>query len=158
MLTVTIPKVMSFANHMKLLDMMPVGYDLEYVTQLFTALGVEGRNSYLINQIPVDMIYPGLFGITYCLAISYLLKKINTYNTSLFYLCFIPLIAGFADYLENLGIISLLLVFPQIPNQLVSITNIFSITKSVTTTISFMGLILLLVLLGINCFKQEKKT
>ena len=100
MLLVTIPKVMSFSNGLKLLDMMPAGYDLEYINSLFNALGEGGRELYLYNQIPVDMIYPFLFGISNCLLLAYFLKKINKLDTSLFYLCLLPLVAGIADYFE----------------------------------------------------------
>jgi hypothetical protein len=62
MLTITIPKVMSYAGGMKLLDMMPAGYSSDYVNSLLGALGTEGRNAYLFRQIPIDFIYPGLFG------------------------------------------------------------------------------------------------
>ena len=77
MLFVTIPKTMGFSNGMKLLDMMPTGYDLNYVSELFNALGKIGRETYLTNQIPVDMIYPLLFGLTYSLLLAYSLKKLN---------------------------------------------------------------------------------
>ena len=63
MLFITIPKVMAFAEGMKLLDMMPTGYDAQYVNSSFNALGEDGRRAYLYVQIPVDMIYPGLFGV-----------------------------------------------------------------------------------------------
>lgn len=50
MLSITIPKVMRFADGMKLLDMMPTGYNSEYVNSLLSALGTTGRNAYLFNQ------------------------------------------------------------------------------------------------------------
>lgn len=45
---------------MRLLDMMPTRYDLEYVNTLFETLSQEGRETYLYQQIPFDMLYPGL--------------------------------------------------------------------------------------------------
>lgn len=75
MLIVTIPKTMTFSNGMKLLDMMPMGYNSEYINSLFEALGKNGRQVYLYNQLPIDMIYPFLFGISYCLLIGYFLKN-----------------------------------------------------------------------------------
>ena len=51
MLVVTIPETMTFSNGMKLLDMMPTGYDSEYVHALFETLGVKGRDFYLYKQI-----------------------------------------------------------------------------------------------------------
>ena len=77
MLMVTIPKTMVFSGGMNLLDMLPMGYDYTYVKELFESLGGNGRNVYLTNQIPVDMIYPFLFGLTYCLVLAFFLKKIK---------------------------------------------------------------------------------
>jgi hypothetical protein len=77
MLLVTIPKVMEFALGMNLLDMMPMGYNLEYVHSLFQTLGSEGRSAYLYKQIPLDMTYPLLLIINYCSVLAYFLNKLN---------------------------------------------------------------------------------
>lgn len=45
MLTVTIPEVMNFSGGMKILDMMPAGYDVKYINALFETLGEQGRNA-----------------------------------------------------------------------------------------------------------------
>ena len=157
MLTVTIPKTMEFSNGMKLLDMMPMGYDLLYVTKLFSSLGEIGRDTYLTNQIPVDMIYPLLFGLTYCLLLAYFLKKVNKLNSPFIYLCLIPIIAGVADYAENFGIISMLNSFPNLTEITVKITNCFSVLKSISTSIFFMLLIIILVILGFRSLKKKKQ-
>lgn len=34
---------------------------------LLSALGENGRHAYLFHQLPFDMLYPFLFGVTYCL-------------------------------------------------------------------------------------------
>jgi len=156
MLTVTIPKTMTSSNGMKLLDMRPTGYDSVYVNTLFETLGVNGREVYLYNQIPVDMIYPFLFGISYCLLIAYFLKKINKLNSNFFYLCFLPIIAGIADYLENFGIIIMLNNYPNLSQISMNATNIFSIVKSMSTAIYFIALIITLLLFGIKLAKARK--
>ena len=156
MLLITIPKTMTFSNGMKLLDMMPMGYDAEYINSLFEALGENGRHVYLYNQIPVDMIYPFLFGISYCLLIGYFLKKLNKLSSVFFYLCFLPLIAGIADYLENFGIITLLINYPNLSQTLMDATNIFSVVKSMTTTVFFVALIITLLMFGIKTMKERK--
>ncbi len=148
---------MSFSNGMKLLDMMPTGYNFDYINTLFDTLGAKGRAIYLYNQVPVDMIYPFLFGISYCLLIAYFLKKLNQLNSPFFYLCLLPLIAGFADYLENFGIITMLNSYPDLSLFSASATNIFSILKSLTTTIYFVALIITLIVLGIKTIKGALK-
>jgi len=156
MLIITIPKTMAFSNGMKLLDMMPTGYDPEYIISLFEALGEDGRHTYLYSQLPVDMIYPFLFGISYCLMIGYFLKKINKLDSVFFYLCFLPVIAGIADYLENFGIITMLNNYPDLSQTSMKATNYFSIGKSMTTTVFFITLIITLLMLGIKTLKERK--
>ena len=131
MLTVTIPLTMNFSNGMELLDMIPTGYDLNYVSELFSSLGENGRKTYLTNQIPVDMVYPLLFGLTYCLLLAYFLKKLNKLNAPYTYLCLLPIIARIADYLENFGIITMLKSYPDLTEFAVKTTNSFSLIKSI---------------------------
>jgi len=158
MLIVTIPKTMAFSNGLQLLDMMPLGYNSEYVNALFKTLGENGRQVYLKNQLPIDMIYPFLFGVSYCLLIGYFLKKLNKINSVFFYLCFLPVIAGIADYAENFGIIAMLNSYPDISPITVNFTNIFSVVKSMTTTVFFIALIITLLMLGIKTIKERRKT
>ena len=156
MLTVTIPKTMGFSNGMKLLDMMPTGYNFNYVNELFNALGEIGRGTYLTNQIPVDMVYPLLFGLTYCLLLAYFLKKLNKLIAPFIYLCLLPIIAGIADYLENFGIIAMLKSYPDLTEITVKTTNSFSVLKSISTSVFFIVLIIVLIKLGFKAIKEIK--
>jgi hypothetical protein len=156
MLTVTIPKTLGFSNGMKLLDMMPTGYDLNYVSELFNSLGEIGRGTYLINQIPVDMIYPLLFGLTYCLLLAYFLKKLNKLNVPFSYLCLLPIIAGIADYLENFGIIAMLKSYPELTEIAVKTTSSFSVIKSISTSVFFIVLFIVLIILGFKAINGKK--
>ncbi|MGK0413677.1 MAG: hypothetical protein ACJA1B_001885 [Polaribacter sp.] len=158
MLIFTIPKTMRFANGMKLLDMMPTGYDFNYVNTLFGALGNNGRETYLTYQIPVDMIYPLLFAVSYCAVMAYFLKKINKLNIPLMYLSLLPIIAGIADYLENIGIISMLNSYPNLTKTTVNTTSIFSIIKSISTSVFFIALVVILILVVIKFFKKSINT
>ena len=157
MLTVTIPKTMEFSNGMKLLDMMPTGYDFNYVSELFSALGEDGRLTYLTKQIPVDMVYPLLFGLSYCLLMGYFLKKLNKLKSPYTYLCLLPIIAGIADYLENLGIITMLKNYPELNETAVYTTNVFTLIKSLSTSVFFIALILILIGLGIKAINRKSR-
>lgn len=156
MLAVTIPKTMEFSKGIKLLDMMPMGYDFNYVNELFKSLGKNGREIYLTEQIPVDMIYPLLFGFSYCLLLGYFLNKINKIETPYSYLCLLPIIAGIADYFENFGIISMLNSYPKLTYISANTTNVFTIIKSASTSLFFITLIIVLILLAIKTLKKIK--
>lgn len=156
MLVVTIPKTMGFSNGMKLLDMLPTGYNQDYVNNLFRTLGENGRKIYLTNQIPVDMIYPLLFGLTYSLLLAYFLKKLNKLKSPFTLLCLLPIIAGIADYLENIGIITMLNSYPDLTQIMAKTTNIFTIIKSGSTTLFFIVLIIILLFVGYKAISGKK--
>jgi hypothetical protein len=155
MLLITIPEVMEYAGGMKLPDMMPTGYDIEYVNTLFQTLGENGRHAYLYHQIPLDMIYPLLFGICYCLLFFWFLKQIKKHKSSFFYFCLLPLISGISDYIENIGMIKMLIQFPAYSDDTVLITNTFSVLKSTTTTFYFLALIVLLLVFFVQFIKTK---
>ncbi|HEY0743927.1 MAG TPA: hypothetical protein VGD40_20820 [Chryseosolibacter sp.] len=158
MLLVTIPHVMAFANGMPLLDMMPAGYSHGYVFQLLEALGADGRDAYVTKQIPVDMIYPGLFAITYLLVFRYFLNKTGSASSRWNVISLLPLIAGFCDYVENFLFINMIIGYPEISQQTVRIASIFSVAKSGTTTIYFVSLSLLLIFVGVKAFRKSKQS
>lgn len=156
MLMVSIPAVMEYSGGLKLLDMMPLGYNETYVNQLMGNLGAEGRNAYLYQQIPFDMIYPGLFAITWCLVFAFVLKKTGKLDTPVFYFSYLPIIAGLADYLENISIITIIKTWPEISGLIYSMASIFSLTKSMVTTVFYIALIILLIYWGIMYFTTRK--
>lgn len=158
MLTITVPKVMRYSDGIQLLDLMPMGYDAEYVNTLLSTLGDKGRHTYLYNQIPVDLIYPFLFGISSCLVLAYFLNKLGKLDGNLFYLCLLPLFPGLFDYGENIGIITLLTTYPNNSDLVIQITSRFTILKSILTSIYFIVLIIILMLLAKHkLFQKEKK-
>lgn len=156
MISVTIPHVMEHARGMSLLDMMPLGYDFEYVQALFNSLGEAGRHAYLYRQIPIDMAYPFLFAITYSLVLAFFLKKLNKLEGPFFYFCLLPFIAGLADYAENFGVVVLLTNYPDFSILSVTITSIFSLTKSCITTIFFLVLTGTLILVALKSINKKK--
>ena len=156
MLTITIPEIMAITGEMKILDMMSTGYSPKYVNDLMSTLGETGRNLYLYHQIPLDMVYPLLFGISNTLIIIYLLKKAKIFEIKLFYLCFIPIIAGVMDYSENTGIIMILCHYPNNPDILSQVTSVFSVIKSMLYTLFFVELLALLFVLAVRKLFRAK--
>ena len=98
LMLVTVPALKAMAGGMDILDVPPF-YDATYIQELLRRLGEEGRHFYLYRQIPVDMIYPGLFAITYYQLIRFFLEKLS--QRKLLFLSYFPIIGGISDYLEN---------------------------------------------------------
>ncbi|WP_276381728.1 hypothetical protein [Flavobacterium sp. H4147] len=155
MLFITIPKVMQYTNGSKLLDMMPFGYNSEYVNSLLSIMGTKGRSVYLYQQIPLDMIYPLLFAITYSILFTYILRKLNKQESYWFPISYLPIFAGIFDYCENLGIITLLNTYPHNSVLISQITSICTILKSWITTIFFIALLISLVIFIVKISTQK---
>lgn len=147
---------MAFADGMKLLDMLPFGYDAQYVQLLFDTLGEEGRHAYLTRQLPLDMVYPGLFAITNSLIMVYFLSKMDKFKGWVVNLAFVPVVVGLADYAENAGIITMLLKYPKQTDMMVELTSTFSLVKAMSTTVYFVSLMVVLIAYAIMYFRKNR--
>lgn len=157
MLLITIPRVMEYSGGLKILDMMPTGYTHEYVQNLLSTLGEKGRNAYLFFQIPLDLIYPLLFGVSNCLLMAYILNQLRKLERNYIYFTILPLAAGICDYFENFGIIGMLTSYPNNSSLLSQFTNVFSILKSGLTSLFFLSFIYFLIRFAIQKLVQPKK-
>lgn len=155
MLMVTIPKLMAFSGGKKIIDMMPGGYNAGFVVDLLDSLGEEGRSFYLTRQLPLDFIYPAAFAVTYALVFLFLLRKINRQDSVSKFIALLPVIAGLADYLENIIIIAMLKTYPDISERLVQFSSSVSIVKASATTAYFVSLIFLLVVVGLMKLRER---
>jgi hypothetical protein len=145
MLLYSIPLVSDYAGGMKILDIMPTGYTAEYARTLFDTLGEQGRNAYLFKQIPLDLIYPFMFGVTFALLLILIFRKTFDQTSKVHFLFFLPLIAAFFDYLENAGTILMLLTYPTFSDVMASANSLFTVTKSVFSALTFIMIIVGLV-------------
>jgi hypothetical protein len=114
------------------------------------ALGPDGRHFYLFYQLPLDLVFPGINAITFCLILGYFFQKLGKVDSILFYICYLPLFAGLFDYMENFGIITMLNSYPNNPDILSTVTNLFSILKSSITTNYSLTLFLVLIVFGVK--------
>lgn len=156
MLLVTIPKLMKYTGGMKILDMMPLGYDPDYVKTLFQQLGEDGRNFYLYYQIPLDLIYPFLFATSISLMLYWFFEKLVIPNSKIFYASLIPVFAASFDYLENFGIIAMLSIYPDFSFLLAQITSVFSLLKSSLVSVSFTILIITIIIFLVQKIRRWK--
>jgi hypothetical protein len=153
MMFYTIPLVMDYAHGMKLLDMQPLGYNVDYARTLMTQLGEEGRHAYLFRQLPIDMIYPFCFALTYSLLLVYLFRRGFREGNFICHFFAVPVLGGAFDYLENLGEITMLVSYPDFPDWLIRLTGAFSILKSFFTTIFFVLLVIGLIAAGVRRYR-----
>jgi len=118
-------------------DMRPFGYGPSEAAALLDALGADGRAYYLSRQIPLDTLYPALLALTLSCAICWFGRRMPNCRLVRFGVAFAVGSALF-DYLENLGIVTMIYGWPDVSGSLVYAASTATIAKSVTTTLAVM--------------------
>jgi hypothetical protein len=99
-----------------ILDMM-VLYTPDQAYALFAAMGEAGRTFDLTHMVPLDMFFPFVYSLFDAVAITWLLHRWLPAGSRWHRLNVVPVVGGIADYLENFGIITMLLAWPaQLPD------------------------------------------
>ncbi|MDO4230440.1 MAG: hypothetical protein Q4C98_11550 [Capnocytophaga sp.] len=135
MMLYNLPKLITLSNGFEPLDMLPF-YDSEYIIQLFEYQENEGRAFYLYRQIPIDMVYATLFGLTYYLILKHFFQKLAWQKVS--FLVFLPIVGAFFDITENISIATMLYTFPSLPEVLLRLTPYFSLLKTSFVSLSLL--------------------
>lgn len=138
MLSVTIPRVQSYAPETALFDLSPAGYTHAQALTLLESLGRAGRDAYLFPQLAIDFVYPGLFAICFSLMVIWLYSKRVRPDSKWLNLAVIPVLGGLFDYIENILIIRMIASFPDITAGLVSAASGATLLKSAFSTVSFL--------------------
>ena len=155
-LLVSVPSILTYTNGMNTFNMMPFGYSSEYVMKLLITLGSEGRHVYLLHQIPLDLIFPFIFAFGNCLLIGFLLNKMNSLKGNLLYLCLLPVFASWFDFLENIGVMTLLFNYPNVSELVIQFSDFFSVTKSLLMNIFFFVLFVMLLFVGFKWYFSRR--
>lgn len=99
-----------------ILDMEAL-YTPEQAYALFTAMGEAGRAFDLTRIVPLDLVFPFIYTLFYAVTITWLLHRWLPAQSRWHRLNVVPVVGGICDYLENFGIITMLLAWPaQLPD------------------------------------------
>jgi hypothetical protein len=112
------------------LDARP-GYTAQEAFSLAGALGPQGRQLYALSEVTADLVFPVLYNLLTGLLLALVVPKAFP-NASLRLretLPRLPILTAIADYLENAGIVTLLMVYPSQPTALAWVTSGFTLTK-----------------------------
>jgi len=108
------------------------GYTYDKAYNMLTALGIEGRAFYQTRILPIDFPFPFSYMLFYSGFIALLIKHIRP-SKLLGYLLFIPVLAMLSDWIENIGIISMLSNYPALPDWSVSLASTMGMLKTSCT-------------------------
>lgn len=104
-------------------------YTPEQAFTTLEAFGQSGRDAYKIVEMTADIIYPIVYTIAFGLLLTWLFKHAFDEDHAIQRFNILPIGAWLFDLLENLGIVSMLNIFPNIPVGLAWVIAIFTAIK-----------------------------
>jgi hypothetical protein len=119
-----IPAILKNAGGMNIFDLKAAGYDLNYANTFIAAIGAKGREVYLFAQLPLDMIFPVVYGLIYMALADKVFKKISVTMFAAI------MVLSVSDYAENISVYMMLLS-GKLSASLVAAASIFTVTKTV---------------------------
>jgi hypothetical protein len=123
-----IAELKSITGGVGVLD-MELFYTPDQAYAFLSAMGEAGRSFELTRIIPLDLLVPLFYGLFLSMLISWLLKKWLPVDSRWHRLNVIPVIGALFDYLENLGIIAMLLAWPMEMYSIAQITMAATLLK-----------------------------
>ncbi|HMB22467.1 MAG: hypothetical protein ACM33V_03670 [Chloroflexota bacterium] len=130
-------------------------YTPEKVYSMIEAYGDTGRSLYRTVELTVDIIYPIVYTLFFALFVTWLFQRGFAADSKMQKWNVIPLGAWLFDLLENIGIVTMLSIYPSTPAALAWLTALFTLVKWL-----FAGATVLLMLTGLvmalkNRFKKQ---
>lgn len=104
-------------------------YTPEKVFGMIESYGAELRASYRIFELTSDIAFPIAYTLFFSLAITWLFQRGLASDSNLHKYNVVPFGAWITDLSENLGIVTMLSVFPATPVLLAWVTAIFTLLK-----------------------------
>lgn len=115
-------------TELKLLDIR-FGYKQKQVVAFFEKIGSLGRRNYLLSAFFIDMLYAAVYTSFFIVFQSYIFNKAFSKTYEFRLLNIVPLFIFIMDVSENLCVGSLLLQYPNINSNLVSLASNATLLK-----------------------------
>jgi len=120
---------------------------------MVASYGEYGRAVYRTTELTLDIIYPIVYTLFFSLLVTWLFRKGFPANSRMQRLNLVPFGAWFFDLLENLGIVTMLSIFPSTPAPLAWAAALFTFVKWL-----FAGASLILVVVGLVRLVTQRRT
>lgn len=162
----SIPRISHEAGGLLIFDMNPLGYTYEYAHKFLSQLSEKGYTLYLHVQLPLDILFPvlnGLTGLSTFILLMRLHRKVKHTSALPGYSFFskaalsLPLAAMLFDYLENLMTLMMLSYKAAVPVNLVHVASTFTIIKSMSTSIFYILILVILLVNGVAWIRSRTK-
>jgi hypothetical protein len=141
-------------NHVTPLDLM-FFYTPAQAYEMMDKYGEAGRAIYLKIELTADIIYPIVYTLFFGLLISWLFQRAFRPDSRMQKLNVMPVGAWFFDLLENMGVVSMLGMYPAKPAILAWLTMLVGLIKWVFAFASIALVLIGLVRAAMNGFRKQ---
>jgi len=133
-------------------------YSPDQAFAMIEKYGEAGRDLYMKIELTADIIYPIIYTLFYGLLLSWLFQRGFKPDSGLQKYNVMPVGAWFFDLLENIGIVSMLSMYPSQPAVIAWLTMLFGSLKWLCFLVTI-GLVLYgLVRAAMNGFRKQTET
>jgi hypothetical protein len=139
------PTIEEHSGGIPILDMR-MSYTTEEVYQLFSALGIAGRQAYRTLHLVPDILFPISYALLFAFTVAWFLVRLLPLDHPLQWLILIPLISGLADILENLSLVVSGLAYPNRIDWLAQVASLLTKIKFGLMPIGLVFLITIVVM------------
>ena len=148
--------ILAFAanNHVTPLDLM-FFYTPPQAFEMIDKYGEAGRALYFKIELTADIIYPIIYTLFFGLSISWLFQRAFKSDSPMQKWNATPVGAWFFDLLENIGIVSMLAMYPSKPAVLTWLTMIFGLIKWAFAFGSIALVLIGLIKAAMNRFRKQ---
>lgn len=151
-----IAELKSITGGVGILD-MEVFYSPEQAYRFLSAMGEAGRSFELTRIIPLDLLVPFFYALFLSTFISWLLHRWLPEKSPWQRLNVIPVIGALFDYIENLGIIAMLLAWPMEMFSIAQITMAATLLKFGFSILAFVILLGAMVGWAVTAVQQRNR-
>ena len=131
----------------KLIDLLP-SYSYDTIMPLLESYGEDGRRLYAILSPTLDTLFPIVY-VTFYAGLIHRLKPRP------WYLSLVPFCLGIVDLCENTQIVMMLVQFPDVSPGLVKSASLFTFIKHRFTQLTFLILIVMIIIRGVQRMKTR---
>jgi len=133
-------------------------YTPEKAFAMLDKYGEAGRALYMKIELTADIIYPIVYTLFYGLLLSWLFQRAFKPDSNMQKYNIMPVGAWFFDLLENVGIVSMLAMYPNQPAILAWLTMVFGSLKWLSFVITIILVLVGLVRAAMNGFRKQTET
>jgi hypothetical protein len=127
-----------------------MGYSVDEARLILSSLPESAKSYYSGVQIPIDFVYPLLLTLFGAFTLGWVRRRVAVPRWTIV----LPVAVGLFDYLENIFVLLMLRGFDS--PRIISVANIFTVSKSMATTLVMSGLVVVLAIFAIKSITARR--